>query len=109
MVKQGDIIYIDFNPVLGTEQAGIRPALVVSTAGYQHFTSKRAMLCPITRTNRGYPAHVPLDGRTTTKGVIMCDQLKSVDLSARGFEFVENAPPDIVDRVLDILAEFLGI
>jgi len=109
MVEQGDIIYIDFDPQLGTEQAGYRPALVVSTKGFQNFTLKRAMLCPITSTNRGYPAHIPLDSRTITRGVIMCDQLKTLDLSVRHFKYVEKAPEDIVSSAIDLIAEFLGL
>ncbi|MCL2168872.1 MAG: type II toxin-antitoxin system PemK/MazF family toxin [Defluviitaleaceae bacterium] len=109
MVRQGDIIFLDFDPQAGSEQAGVRPALVVSTNKYHFVTSKRAIVCPITRSDRKLPIHIRLDGRTETKGFIMCDQIKTVDLVARGFEFVEKAPSDIVDRVLDVLAEFIGI
>ena len=107
MVKQGDIIFIDFDPQRGSEQAGLRPALVVSNNKYQRATGKRAMVCPITSRNRNLPIHISLDDRTNTKGFVMCDQAKSVDLTARGFRFLEAAPDDIVDEVLEIIGEFL--
>jgi mRNA interferase MazF len=107
MVKQGDIILLDFDPRIGSEQAGVRPALVVSNHRFHFFTGERALVCPITHTHKGYPAHVSLDERTKTRGVVLCDQIKSLDLQARGFKYLEKAPKDIVDEVLEIIGEFL--
>lgn len=104
--EQGDIITMEFDPQAGREQKGKRPALVVSNNTFNSFT-KIAMVCPITNTNREFPLHVPLDGRTRTTGVIMCEQVKSLDISARGANIVEKAPQDIVEEVVDILFGFI--
>ena len=80
--EQGDIIFLDFDPRTGHEQKGRRPAIVVSNNTFNQFT-KMALVCPVTNTNKGFPLHVPLDKRTKTTGVIMCEQVKSLDITAR--------------------------
>ncbi|MEN6325240.1 MAG: type II toxin-antitoxin system PemK/MazF family toxin [Syntrophomonas sp.] len=99
--EQGDIIFLEFDPQAGNEQKGRRPALVVSNNTFNHFT-KMAMVCPISNTRRGFPLHVPLDGRTKTTGVIMCEQVKSLDISSRKARFIEKAPEDIIEEAVDI-------
>lgn len=101
--EQGDIITLEFDPQAGHEQKGKRPALVVSNQVFNHFT-KIAMVCPITNTNREFPLHVALDDRTKTTGLVMCEQVKSLDILARGGAFYEKAPQDIVEEVVDIIA-----
>ena len=81
----------------------MRPALVVSGDKFHRITKKRAWVCPITRTDKDYPIHVRLDDDMDTKGVVLCDQIKTVDLEARGFEVIEKAPGYIVCEVLDII------
>lgn len=103
--EQGDIIFLEFDPQAGHEQKGRRPALVVSNNTFNHFT-KMAMVCPISNTKRNFPLHVPLDERTKTTGVIMCEQTKSLDISSRKARFFEKAPRDIIDEVVDILIVF---
>ena len=100
--EQGDIILLEFDPQAGHEQKGRRPALVVSNNTFNRFT-KIAMVCPITNTNKGFPLHVPLDYRTTTTGVIMCEQAKTLDIIARNATFKEKASEDIIEEVVDIL------
>jgi len=100
--KQGDIIYLEFDPQAGHEQSGRRPALVVSNNFFNNFVGL-AMVCPITNTNKGFPLHVQLDERTHTTGVIMCDQSKTLDITARGAVFKEQVPEDIIEEVVDIL------
>lgn len=104
-LRQGDIIYLDFNPQAGHEQRGRRPAMVVSNETYNRFT-KAAIVCPITNTNRGIPLHVALDSRTQTTGVVMCDQVKALDIVQRGAELIESAPEEIVQRVVEIVTAF---
>jgi mRNA interferase MazF len=104
--EQGDIITLEFDPQAGHEQKGRRPALVVSNATFNNFTGI-AIVCPITNTNRGFPLHISLDDRTTTNGVVMCEQVKSLDISARNAVFKEKAPDDIVDEVLDVIIGFV--
>jgi len=98
---QGDIVTLDFDPQPGHEQAGRRPALVVSNNGYHKYTNNLAMVCPITNTLTVFPLHVPLDSRTKTTGTVMCEQLKALDLSARRPEFREKLPEDLLKEVLE--------
>ncbi|NLI11809.1 type II toxin-antitoxin system PemK/MazF family toxin [Pelotomaculum propionicicum] len=102
---QGDIITLEFDPQAGHEQKGRRPALVVSNNTFNSFT-KIAVVCPITNTNRGFPLHVPLDERTATTGVIMCEQVKALDVLARNARYKEKAPADILEEAVDILFGF---
>lgn len=104
--EQGDIVHLDFNPQAGHEQKGKRPALVVSSRTFNEFTSL-ALVCPITSNNRGFPLHVSLDDRTKTRGVIMCEQVKSLDLHARNATFFERVPQDILAGVVDIVVSFV--
>ena len=104
--EQGDIITIEFDPQAGHEQKGRRPAIVVSNQPYNHFT-KMSMVCPITNTNRGFQLHVALDERTETKGVVMCEQVKALDISARNAVFKERAPDDVIEEIVDILIGFI--
>ena len=100
MVKQGDIIKINFNPQEGHEQAGYRPAVVVSNNIFNKHCSM-TLLCPITNTNNKYPLHIPLDERTTTTGVVLCEQLRSMDLTARQYLYVEQMRDDILKRIIN--------
>jgi mRNA interferase MazF len=102
MVSQGDIVKLDFNPQSGHEQAGFRLALVVSNDFFNSKTNL-AIVCPITNTVNSFPLHVRLDGRTKTTGVIMCEQVKSLDVKQRDCRFIEKLPRDIFDRVINIL------
>lgn len=104
--NQGDIITLEFDLQAGHEQKGRRPALVVSNIVFNSFT-KIAIVCPITNRNREFPLHVPLDNRTRTTGVIMCEQVKSLDINARNAEYLETAPREILEEVLDILTGFI--
>jgi len=107
MVRQGDIIKLNFDPQAGHEQKGRRPALVISNTTFSQVTRTAAMVCPITRTDKKLPFHINLDDRTQTTGMILCDQAKIVDIQARNFEFVESAPEDIVLDILDVVAGFI--
>ncbi len=100
MVKQGDIIKLDFNPQSGHEQAGYRPAVVISQTLFNERTNM-AIVCPITNTDRNYPLRIKLDERTKTTGVILCDHVKSLDIIDRGFIVVESLPKDLLQRVID--------
>ena len=72
MVKQGDIIKINFNPQKGHEQAGYRPAIVVSNNTFNR-VSKLVFVCPITNSIDNFPLHIKLDTRTVTTGIILCE------------------------------------
>ena len=100
LARQGDIITMDFSPNSGHEQAGRRPAIVISNDFFNKVTNL-ALVCPITNTIRPFPLHVPLDERTITTGNILCEQVKSLDLTARNASFKESAPSDIVNDCIE--------
>lgn len=102
MVEQRDIIMVNFNPQKGHEQAGYRPALIVSNNFFNEKTNL-VIACPITNTDNNFPLHVRLDDRTETSGVILCEHMKTLDLKARGFKYVEKLPNDIFSKVVDVL------
>ena len=102
MVKQGTIIKINFNPQSGHEQAGFRPAVVISNNLFNQ-KAKLAIVCPITNTNNHFPLHIPLDNRTKTTGVILCEHIKALDLNSRTYQEIEKLPQDILQNVIDIV------
>ena len=108
MVKQGNIIWLDFNPQIGHEQNGRRPALVISNETFNDF-SKMAIVCPITSMDKNHPFHVRLNEKTKTKGVILCDQARTLDIKARKYELIENIPEDILSEVIDIIYGFIEV
>lgn len=104
MVNQGDIVIVDFDPALGSEQKGKRPGVVVSNNTYHKQTNGLAIVVPITSDLAiKYPLHVDLDTRTKTYGQIMCEQVKTMDTKVRNLKTVENLPKDILDKVLKII------
>lgn len=102
MVNQGDIIKINLNPQKGHEQAGYRPAVVISNNIFNEKT-RLAIVCPITNTNNRFPLHIPLDNRTKTTGVILCEHVKSLDLNAIDHTVIERLPEDILTKLISIV------
>lgn len=102
MVKQGDIVKLNFNPQAGHEQAGYRPALVVSNNFFNEKTNM-VIVCPITNTDNQFPLHISLDKRTRTTGVILCEHIRAVDIRARGYKVIEKIPGDLLSKVIDIV------
>ncbi|MFW6368891.1 MAG: endoribonuclease MazF [Spirochaetota bacterium] len=94
---QGDIVWLDFNPQQGHEQRGRRPALVISHKEYNE-TVGLALFCPITSRVKGYPFEVELND-SKVNGVVLSDQLKSLDWQARSVEFIEKSGADIFAEV----------
>lgn len=60
-----------------------------------------AIVCPITNNRRPFPLHIRLDERTKTTGVVECEQIKSLDIKARKYRFIERAPKEILDAALE--------
>lgn len=102
MVSQGDIIMLNFNPQTGHEQAGYRPALVVSNNFFNNKTNM-AIVCPVTNTNNEFPLHIRLDDRTQTTGVILCEHVKSLDINQRHYKIIEKLPDDVLQKVIDVI------
>jgi mRNA interferase MazF len=105
---RGDILWLTFDPQAGHEQAGRRPALVLSPAAYNR-RAKLALVCPITNQAKGYPFEVPLPVGLPMIGVILADHLKSADWAVRRAEFVAKAPADILADVIAKLRPLLGV
>ena len=97
-LKKGNIIKLDLNPVKGHEQAGFRPAVVISGNAFND-NSSVVVVCPVTNTDNKYPLHIPLDDRTSTTGFVMADQIRTVCAKARSAKYIEDLPEDILDRV----------
>lgn len=95
---RGDIVWLEFTPQTGHEQAGRRPALVISPEAYNAKTGLM-LACPITSRIKGYPFEVAHTG--DIKGVILADQVKSLDWRARKAEFVEETSEDAVGEVIE--------
>lgn len=102
MVKQGTIIKINFNPQAGHEQAGYRPAVVISNEIFNE-KAKLSIVCPITNTNNHFPLHISLDERTKTTGVILCEHIKALDLNSRTYQEIEELPNDILKQVINVV------
>jgi len=99
MVKQGDIIKINFDPQKGHEQSGCRPAVIISNNIFN--TKARLVIAlPITNNSKDFPLHVPLDSRTITTGKVLCEHIKSLDLNSRSFELIEQIPHDLLLKII---------
>jgi mRNA interferase ChpB len=107
--KRGDIIRLDFDPSAGHEQQGTRPALVLSPEAFNAFGM--ALACPVTRGGafaRGQAWTVPLEGfGLVTDGVVLCNQVRTVDLQVRRAQFIEAAPAELVADVLARVATLI--
>ncbi|WJY27335.1 type II toxin-antitoxin system PemK/MazF family toxin [Sporosarcina trichiuri] len=103
---RGDIIYLDFTPQTGTEQAGRRPAIVVSPEKFNRVTGY-ASVCPISNTKRQWGFHVALPKDLKTSGVIITDQLKNLDFRARNASVIETVPDEVVQECLKKIRTYL--
>lgn len=106
--ERGDVVWIHFNPQAGHERAGRRPALVISPGAYNGRVGL-ALLCPVTGQTKGYPFEVPVPVGLRVSGVILSDQVKSLDWRARGADFLERVPDGIVSEVLHKLGTLVHL
>lgn len=102
MVRYGYILKVNLNPIKGHEQAEYRSILIISSNEYIRYTNL-VIACPISNTANKFPLHTPLDDRTKTTGSILCHHIKTLDINARGYEYIEKIPDDILQYVLDII------
>ena len=96
---RGEAIWLQFNPQAGHEQAGRRPALVISPKSYNEKVGL-ALLCPITSKVKGYPFEVRLPPGLEVSGVILADQLKSLDWRVRKARFICPVSAGVVSEVV---------
>ncbi len=104
----GHLIKIDFDPQAGHEQAGWRPALVLSPASYNR-PAGLAIIVPITNQQNGYPFEVALPPGLKVTGVILSDAVKSLDWRARNARYLDAAPANVAAVVRERLGLLLGI
>ena len=97
--ERGDIVWLQFNPQAGHEQAGKRPALVLSPKEYNQKTGL-ALFCPITSEVKGYPFEVRLPEGLPVEGVILADQIKNLDWISRSAQFAFKIPLEIMLEVI---------
>ena len=98
--QRGDIIWIDLDPSQGSEIKKTRPALVVSPSSYNEKVGL-ALLCPITSHKKGYPFEVELPHTGSVHGVVLSDQVKSLDWRVRHARFEEKLSTGIVNEVIE--------
>lgn len=104
----GDVVVVDFNPQAGHEQAGKRPVVVLTPKNFNEITGF-AWLCPITNQAKGYPFEVTVEGSKKTTGVILTDQIKFLDWSARKLRIVDSVNSDCLSNVKSKVASILSI
>ncbi|MBI1340266.1 type II toxin-antitoxin system PemK/MazF family toxin [bacterium] len=108
MIDTGDFVRVDFRPVRGREQGGVRPALVLSSATF-HDVSEMAIICPITSNAGAWPFKVFFENQDGVSGAVLVDQIRSVHRPTRGFDVIGRASPELIAEVRDVLAELVGI
>jgi len=104
---RGDAVWLEFDPQSGHAQKGRRPALVLSPASYNGKVGL-ALLCPVTSRAKGYPFEVALPDDSGLEGVVLADQVKSLDWRARKVELIGRLPEAVTDEVLGKLGALLS-
>src|SRR4029079_3646486 len=104
----GDIVWFDFLQAIANEQAGRRPALVLSPRAFNELTG-RCVACPITRRDRDWSFHVVIAGSDDVQGVVQTDQLGSVSWEKRGSGFICSAPAAVLNEVRAKLKPLLSL
>ena len=100
--RRGDLVWLSFDP-----QAGRRPAFVLSPEAYNRKTGL-FLVCPITSKVKGYPFEVPLPGGLPIGGVILADQIKSLDWKVRKAAFAATTPANVIEEVLALVLPLIG-
>ncbi|OGU55054.1 MAG: mRNA-degrading endonuclease [Ignavibacteria bacterium RBG_13_36_8] len=104
--QRGDLVWLNFNPQAGYEQSGKRPAVVLSPIDYNKKVGL-IICCPITSQSKGYPFEVEIPVGVKISGVILADQVKSMDCEIREVEFIDKLPHEILNEVIQKLAVLL--
>ena len=108
MPERGDLIWIEFMPQAGHEQSGRRPALILSPSDY-NLDRGLALVCPISSRSGGFRFEVPVQSDEGITGVVLSDQVKSVDWRARYARHAGRASPSVVDEVIARIATLISI
>ena len=103
---RADLVWVDFNPTKGREQAKVRPAIVVSPKSYNQKTGL-AIMCPITSAQKGYPFEVEVKDKKVA-GVILSDHVRSLDWKARNTKLIAKAKEGVISEVQTKLLLLIG-
>jgi mRNA interferase MazF len=106
--ERGSLVWVLFSPQAGSEQAGRRPGIVLTTADF-HRHSRLAIVCPITSRERGWPMEVKLPPGLAVEGVVLVDHLRSIDREARKLTIIGAAPASVLDDIDARLAPLLSL
>ena len=98
--SRGDVVWINFDPQVGHEQAGRRPAVILSPIDYNR-TVGLALMCPITTRSKGYPWEIALEHSSGVQGVVLADQVKSLDWRRRNAAFLARLDDPTTSVILD--------
>ena len=104
--ERGDVVWLDFDPQAGHEQSGRRPAFVLSPVAYNGKTGLM-LCCPITTQVKGYPFEVAIEGSAKVRGVILADQVKSLDWQVRKAEKAGKVTKLVLEEVIDKIRAIL--
>jgi len=104
--KRGDVIRVDFDPVIGHEQGGQRPALVLSGDDYNRIVGL-AIVVPITLQAKGYPFEVQIPHGHKVRGVILADHVKCIDWRRRCVTYVDTLPAEVMGEVEEKLGPLM--
>ncbi len=104
--KRGELIWVDFNPQAGHEQAGRRPALVLTA---ERFNAATGLLfaCPVTSKVKGYPLEYALPDGLNTRGVLLVHHCRMLDWRSRRAAVIETVPAETVTAIRDMLTTLL--
>jgi mRNA interferase MazF len=105
---RGDLVWLTFTPQAGHEQAGRRPAVVLSPIAYNRRVGL-AIFCPITNQRKGYPFEVELPETVGVTGVILSDQVKNLDWRSRNAVFLATLPDRVIAEVLQKLGTLVSL
>jgi mRNA interferase MazF len=104
---RGDIVWLEFDPQSGHEQAGRRPAIVLSPRNYNE-RAGLMLCCPVTSKIKGYPFEVALPANLRITGVVLTDQLRNLDWKARRASFIDHLPDEAIAEILRMSAKLLA-
>lgn len=100
--KQGDIAFLDFNPIKGHEQGGLRPCIVISNDVFNKYTNM-VIVCPITSNEKEFPTHYLLRKAKKVHGSVLCEHIRSIDYEERKLKFVERCNSEDLDNIMILL------
>jgi mRNA interferase MazF len=106
--QRGDVVWLNFQPQTGKEQGGRRPAVVLSNSNYNKIVGL-AIFCPITSKVKGYPFEISLPTGFPISGVVLVDQVKSLDWQKREAEFIGKLDEITIEEISSLLGKIIEI